>query len=107
MIEITKELEKLLLDNYPDKFGHYSEYGAVMGDKEFVLVYQKDKIYLAHKSEFEEDGIFVRLKNKIECPCNNCSNPYCTDSNNKYTGANNYKEYCISYKDWINKCKQL
>lgn len=64
MIKINKEVEEILLKNLEDKLGHYSEFGAVIGDCEFVLVYKSYEIYLAHISEFRQKGIFVRLKNE-------------------------------------------
>ena len=62
MIKISSKLEEYILKTIPDKVGHYSEFGAVIGDNEFVLVYKEGNVYLSHISEFEQDGIFVRLK---------------------------------------------
>jgi hypothetical protein len=64
MIEISSKLEQYIMKIMPDKIGHFSEFGAVIGDSEFVLVYEGYNIYLAHISEFEQDGILVRLKEK-------------------------------------------
>jgi hypothetical protein len=67
MIKITKELEKCLLRELNGEIGHYSEFGAVIGDNEFVLVYGEGDagdIHLAHISEFEQKGFFIRLKEK-------------------------------------------
>lgn len=71
MIEISEKLMRSI--DKEIKLGFYSENeGAVIGDAEFIIVY-KDmlwnkyrKIYLAHKSEFEFDGVLVRLKKKNE-----------------------------------------
>ncbi len=60
MIEITIPQAGLLSEN--GKVGCFSEYGAIIGDNEFILVYEKDDIYLAHISEFVVKGIMVKLK---------------------------------------------
>jgi hypothetical protein len=36
--------------------------GAFIDEEEFVLVYQDTGIYLAHRSEFEFQGILIRIK---------------------------------------------
>jgi len=64
MIKISRVLELEILCDASNKFGHYSEQGAVIGDCEFILVYKDDNVYLAHISEFEQDGLFIRLKEK-------------------------------------------
>lgn len=63
MIKISNELEQSLLKT--GLFGLYTSEGAVIDDTEFVIVIdEKGQDYLAHISEFEQDGIFVRLKEK-------------------------------------------
>lgn len=66
MLKISEKLEQELIKELGKEIGHFSECGAVIGDNEFVLIYKDNDIYLAHKSEFEENGIFVRLKEKIK-----------------------------------------
>lgn len=63
MVKISLDLANIL--SKENWLGNFSEYGACIGDNEFVLVYGEgddDGIYLAHISEFEQDGIFIRLK---------------------------------------------
>ena len=61
MIKINKELEQLLLKT--GKIGLYTSQGSCIGNDEFVIVIDEDgQDYLAHISEFEQDGILVRLK---------------------------------------------
>lgn len=55
--EIARELTKLGL-------GIFSSQGAFIGDAKLVIVYKGVDIYLAHISEFEQDGLFIRLKNE-------------------------------------------
>jgi len=62
MIKISEQLEKLISKELNGKIGHYSDFGAVIEDCEFILIYKQGNFYLAHISEFEQDGIFVRLK---------------------------------------------
>jgi len=101
MIEITKEIENFLLSKI--LLGHYSEFGAIMLDAEFILVYQNNKIYLAHKSEFEYDGIFVRLKYLIPvCPCNNCG---CQWGGANSTGIQSCRDTCTILSEWLKNNK--
>jgi hypothetical protein len=64
MIKITKKIAKLLTEI--SDMGYFSEFGALIGDAEFVIYYKdgEDIPYLAHISEFEQDGCFIRLKDK-------------------------------------------
>ena len=63
MIEIKQDCEKSIRNFMENELGfYYDEFGAFIDDKEFILVYKNNKIYLAHISEFEQSGIFVRLK---------------------------------------------
>ncbi len=64
MIKITEFIEKALNNLMTTKIGYYfEEHGAIIGDAEFVIYYNKKSIYLAHISEFEQEGFFIRLKN--------------------------------------------
>lgn len=63
MIKLTKELaSKLQLDL--EDIGYTNEFGAVVGNHEFIIYYAdgSDIPYLAHISEFEQIGILIRLK---------------------------------------------
>lgn len=62
MIKISKQVEKLL--SKTDGVGHYSEFGAIIGEDQFVLYYPENSsdIFLAHISEFEQEGFLVKLK---------------------------------------------
>lgn len=61
MIKLTKEEASFL--EYKEGVGFYCEYGAVIGDDKFVLVKDnKDSFFLAHISEFDTNGLFVKLK---------------------------------------------
>ena len=62
MLKINDELEQLL--SKISGVGHFSEFGAIIGDDEFVLYYSENnnEIFLAHISEFEQDGVLVKLK---------------------------------------------
>lgn len=62
MIKLTDKVEKVLLEDLQSQLGHYSTFGAGIDDREFVLVYENGEKYLAHKSEFECKGVFVKLK---------------------------------------------
>lgn len=64
MIKLTDRVEKILLEDLQSQLGHYSEYGAVIGENDFVIVYEDGNKYLAHNSEFECEGCFVKLKEK-------------------------------------------
>jgi len=66
MIEINRELSDYLLkfnDKMPDYIGYFCEQGAIIGNVKLVVVSLDDKIYLAHIDEFEQKGIFIRIKN--------------------------------------------
>ena len=62
MLKINKKLEKLLSEI--EGVGYFSEFGAIIGNDEFVLYYSENnnEIFLAHISEFEQDGVLVKLK---------------------------------------------
>ena len=62
MLKINKKLEKLLSEI--EGVGYFSEFGAVIGDDEFVLYHPEniDEIFLAHISEFKQSGCLVKLK---------------------------------------------
>ena len=69
MLEISEQLATQILNSRNDSgrcdFGYMCDQGAVVGDSEFI-VNQEDggKYFLVHKSELEEDGIFVRIKQR-------------------------------------------
>jgi hypothetical protein len=63
MKKINKVLACQLLEE--KVVGIYCDEGSCIGeDSEFVVVYDKLETYLAHISEFDVDGIFIRLKNE-------------------------------------------
>ena len=64
MIKITMALAKELAKI--KNVGHTSEFGAVVGDSEFIIYYKDtdDQPYLAHISAFDVSGICIRLKEK-------------------------------------------
>ena len=64
MIKISKEIELSLCTI--DGVGHYSKFGAIIGEAEFILYYPEDSkdVFLAHISEFEKNGILIKLKDK-------------------------------------------
>jgi hypothetical protein len=67
MIKITKEIADLLIENYDqDELGFFTDFGAIIGDAEFIIYYKDDSDipYLTHISEFEQDGFLIRLKDK-------------------------------------------
>jgi len=61
MIPLTQEQVDFL--QTISGIGFYCEYGAVIGNNEFVIVMFSDGSYsLAHVSDFEINGFFVKLK---------------------------------------------
>jgi hypothetical protein len=66
MIRITHEIADKLSEECMsgEKLGCVTEFGAVIGDAEFVLYYPDDgpDVFLAHVSEFEQQGVCIRLK---------------------------------------------
>jgi len=65
MIKINKKIADLLFEEVGyDKLGILCSDGAAIGDCEFVIVQEKEDTYLAHISEFEQDGVLVRLKDE-------------------------------------------
>ena len=67
MIKINNEIANLLFKEIGyGKIGIYCSQGAVIGDNKFIIVYTEDtqEVYLAHISEFIQDGVLVRLKNE-------------------------------------------
>jgi hypothetical protein len=68
MIKITKEISNLLSET--GNVGIFCDFGAVIGNAEFVIFYKDDSndVYLAHISEFEQDGIYIKPKDNLyEC----------------------------------------
>jgi hypothetical protein len=68
MIRINNKVASYLIKfrgKMANYIGYFCEQGAVMGDEAKLVVVSKDgKRYLAHIGEFEQDGMFVRLKNE-------------------------------------------
>lgn len=65
MIEISRKLEDTLFKELNhNQIGIDTPWGAIIGEAEFILYYpdKTDKVFLAHKSEFEFKGVCVRLK---------------------------------------------
>lgn len=62
MIKINSLVVKYLIDN--DEVGIYTSQGACIDEREFIIVCQEDGDYLAHISEFEQNGVLIRLKNE-------------------------------------------
>jgi hypothetical protein len=66
MLKISRTIEESLLNTQRENLGYFYDFGVIGCDEhEFSLVYTEDEIYLAHKSEFEYDGLFCRLKEPI------------------------------------------
>jgi len=68
MIKINREIANSLFEviGYGN-IGIYCSQGAVIGDNnEFVIVYTEEtqEVFLAHISDFEQDGLLIRLKNE-------------------------------------------
>ena len=69
MIKINRDIANQLFETVGyGKIGIFCSQGAVIGDNEFVIVYkeEKEEVYLAHISEFEQDGVLIRLREKNE-----------------------------------------
>lgn len=62
MIKISEKLSRLLFQECGDQVGIYTEQGACVGNCKFVIIYKPDGDYLAHISELEQDGVFIRMK---------------------------------------------
>ena len=65
MIKINRDIANQLFETVGyGKIGIFCSQGAVIGDNEFIIVYTEDtqEVYLAHISEFDQDGVLVRLK---------------------------------------------
>jgi hypothetical protein len=64
MIKINRDIEKKLKELDINQVGSFfEEFGAFTDDEtEFILYYKDDGIYLAHISEFEIEGVLIRLK---------------------------------------------
>ena len=62
MIELPIKIASVLCE--VEGIGYYSEFGAVVGDSEFIVYFEEDNEtpFLAHISEFEQDGILIRPK---------------------------------------------
>jgi hypothetical protein len=66
MIKINEEIADLLFKTVGyGKIGIFCDLGYV-GDSEFVIFYKEEvrEIYLAHISEFIQEGVLIRLKNE-------------------------------------------
>ena len=72
MIKITKEIAEALSNLYGKGIGHYSYFGAIGSDEEFIIYYNEEDIdlsdpYLAHQTEFDHNGfLFIKLKDKSD-----------------------------------------
>ena len=56
MKEISEKLAEKLL-GYPEIFGYLCEFGAVIGDNEFIVYFKKKegKFYLLHQSDLIQE----------------------------------------------------
>jgi hypothetical protein len=68
MVKINRKIIDLLLNLGSSNIGYYSKYGAVIGDAEFIIYYNDEEnvSYLAHISEFDTNGIFIKLKDTVK-----------------------------------------
>jgi len=64
MIKITQEIEILLTSLDDNNVGFFGPFGAAIGNCKFIIYYDDNSHgpFLAHISEFEIDGILVKLK---------------------------------------------
>lgn len=68
MIKINQKLANGIVENTSlstnSGFGIITEFGAVIGDAEFILFYPENtnEVFLVHRSEIEIEGILVRIK---------------------------------------------
>lgn len=62
MVKITEAIATLLSEI--NGIGYFGSFGAVIGEDEFIIYYPDDgnDAYLAHSSEFETKGCYIRLK---------------------------------------------
>jgi len=66
MLKITYKIEQELILYTGNNIGLFGEFGAIIGDRsEFVIVTEDDNIYLAHISEFDREGVLVKLKDNV------------------------------------------
>jgi hypothetical protein len=61
-IEIPRKIADNILKTFTDYFGIICDQGAVVGERQLVFVYEKDKTYLCSMDEFEQKGVLIRLK---------------------------------------------
>jgi len=69
MIKINRDIANQLFETVGyGNIGILCSEGAAIGDVEFVIVYkeEKEEVYLAHISEFIQEGCLIRLKNEKE-----------------------------------------
>jgi hypothetical protein len=68
MIEISKELSDMMQKEFShdcEKLGYICEYGAVVGDAEFIIYVDDDgKSWLTHTTEYNHFALGLRLKDK-------------------------------------------
>lgn len=64
MIKLNFELGAYIMKYHYDKFGYLCNEGAVIGDDEFIIYSDDCDYWLVHKSELEQKGVFVRIKEK-------------------------------------------
>jgi len=64
MIKLPFELGCYLMKHHYNIFGYFCNQGAVVDDNEFIIYSDDKDYYLAHISEFEQEGVLIRLKEK-------------------------------------------
>ena len=76
MIKLDINTAQTLMNT--NQFGHSCEHGAFIGSKEFTIWIENDNYFLVHKSEIKEEGLFVKLNEKIESNITNLSKEMAT-----------------------------
>jgi len=66
MIKINNHTATRLLET--KEVGIYTSQGAIVDGTEFIIIYNKLETFLAHISEFEQDGFLIKLKNNKNEP---------------------------------------
>ena len=62
MIKLDPKIASLLCEI--TGVGYFCDYGAIIGNAEFIIYFKdgSDIPYLAHITEFEQDGILIKVK---------------------------------------------